>query len=70
MLHLGLVEEEQDQILAAGLVTDHQRLVLDVGTNTAAVHLHRRLLTKRKTSLMQPLHIRIRSGFLSLFEFR
>jgi len=45
VLHLGLVEEEQDEILAAGLVADDQRLVLDVGADAAAVHLHRRLLS-------------------------
>ena len=48
MLHFGLVEQLQDQLLARRLVADDQRLVLDVRTQAARVHLHRRLHRRRQ----------------------
>lgn len=41
MLHLGLVEQHHDQLLAARLVVDDQRLVFNVGPQASAVDLHR-----------------------------
>ena len=52
MFHLGLVEQHHDQLFAAGLVVDDQRLVLDVGPKASAIDLHRRLQETSKNNMI------------------
>jgi len=47
VLHLGLVEEHHDELFAARLVVDDQRLVFNIRPEAATVDFHR-CLFKRK----------------------
>jgi hypothetical protein len=51
VLHLGLVEQHHDQLLAARLVVDDQRLVLNVRPEASAVDLHRCLQKEKRNHL-------------------
>jgi hypothetical protein len=62
VLHLGLVEQHHDQLLAARLVVDDQRLVFNVGPQASAVDLHRCL--KKQFSR----DITMRESFQTIFE--
>lgn len=48
MLHLGLVQEHQDELLAARLVVDDQSFVLDIRAEASAVDFHRRLYAHKE----------------------
>lgn len=59
MLHLGLVEEHHDELFAARLVVDDQRLVFNIRPEAATVDFHRCLFKRKIKKLEEKINKRL-----------